>query len=547
MIAPPDNGAVSAELLAAVSSTDRTSEDQEPVFEGARVVGLIGRIGEPLFVVRAPGRNRPGLAASPGPGEYRVVAQLPPTRPESLGDESFCAAHGTRFPYVAGEMANGIATVELVAAMARAEMLGFFGAAGLSVSRVEKEIAQLAASVGERTNWGANLIHSPTEPRTEAAVADLLTERHVPAVSASAFMELTPPIVHVAARGLTQGSDGRVRRAARVFAKVSRPEVASAFMAPPPAAILRELVDQGRLTVQEAALAARVPVAEDVTVEADSGGHTDNRPLVTLVPEMLALAEVARRRFGFDRPVRVGAAGGLGTPAAVAAAFALGAAYVVTGSINQAALESGLSPDGKRMLAEAGPADVVMAPAADMFELGVRLQVLRRGSMFAFRAERLYQLYAAHASWMDVPEALRGKIEREVFRAGFDEIWQETRRFWLSRDPEQADRAERDEKHRMALVFRWYLGSSSRWAIQGAAERRADYQIWCGPAMGAFNRWVAGGFLADPSERSVVQIARNLLEGAAVVTRAQQVRSLGVPVPAAGFAFTPRPFGERET
>ena len=140
----------------------------------------------------------------------------------------------------------------------------------------------------------------------------------------------------------------------------------------------------------------------------------------------------------------------------------------------------------------------------------------------------------------------RGKVEREILRAGFDEVWQETRRFWLSRDPEQAARAERDEKHRMALVFRWYLGMSSRWAIQGATERRADYQIWCGPALGAFNRWVAGAFLADPSERSVVQIARNLLEGAAVVTRAQTVRSLGVPVPAAAFAFTPRPFGERE-
>ncbi|WP_084316836.1 PfaD family polyunsaturated fatty acid/polyketide biosynthesis protein [Actinospica robiniae] len=510
------------------------------------MLGLIGRIREPLFVVRVPTRSRPGLAATPGAGECRMVAQLPPLRPESLGDESFCAAHGTRFPYVAGEMANGIATVELVAAMARAEMLGFFGAAGLSVSRVEQEITRLAASLGGRRNWGVNLIHSPAEPRTEADVADLLADRRVPAVSASAFMELTPPIVHVAAHGLTQGSDGRVRRAARIFAKVSRPEVAAAFMAPPPAAILRELVDQGRLTVQEAALAARVPVAEDVTVEADSGGHTDNRPLVALVPEMLALAEAARLRHGFDRPIRIGAAGGLGTPAGVAAAFALGAAYVVTGSINQAARESGLSPDGRRMLAEAGPADVVMAPAADMFELGVRLQVLRRGSMFAFRGERLYQIYVTHSAWSEVPEATRGKIEREILRAGFDEVWQETRRFWLSRDSEQAARAERDEKHRMALVFRWYLGMASRWAIQGATDRRTDYQIWCGPAMGAFNRWVAGGFLADPTERSVVQIARNLLEGAAVVTRAQQVRSFGVAVPAAAFAFTPRPFGERE-
>lgn len=40
---------------------------------------------------------------------------------------------------------------------------------------------------------------------------------------------------------------------------------------------------------------------------------------------------------------------------------------------------------------------------------------------------------------------------------------------------------------------------------------------------------------------TVVRIARNLLEGAAAVTRAQQLRSLGVPVPPDGFDFRPRP------
>jgi hypothetical protein len=74
------------------------------------------------------------------------------------------------------------------------------------------------------------------------------------------------------------------------------------------------------------------------------------------------------------------------------------------------------------------------------------------------------------------------------------------------------------------------------------AERAADFQIWCGPAMGAFNTWVHGSFLDPiPRQRGVVQVARNLLEGAAVVTRAQQLRSYGVPVPAAAFDFRPRP------
>ena len=47
----------------------------------------------------------------------------------------------------------------------------------------------------------------------------------------------------------------------------------------------------------------------------------------------------------------------------------------------------------------------------------------------------------------------------------------------------------------MALVFRWYLGQSSRWANAGEPTRKLDYQVWCGPAMGAFNEWAKGSFL----------------------------------------------------
>jgi cell division inhibitor SulA len=90
-------------------------------------------------------------------------------------------------------------------------------------------------------------------------------------------------------------------------------------------------------------------------------------------------------------------------------------------------------------------------------------------------------------------------------------------------------------------MCRWYLGRASRWAIEGDLSRASDWQIWCGPAQGAFNAWVTGSFLAPPEQRTVVQVARNLLEGAAVVTRAQQLRAAGVPVPAEAFTFVPRP------
>lgn len=486
----------------------------------------------------------PAAGAEPALREGRElehVATLPPSYPEWLGDRAFSEVHGSRFAYVVGEMARGIATPAMVCAAARAGLVGFFGSAGLSPRRVEDGLQEIRATLGPAMmSWGSNLIHSPHKPDLEDTVVDIYLTRQIRRVSASAFMSLSPALVRYACSGLAADAAGRVRRQNYLFAKISRPETALLFLSPPPDAMLKDLVARAHLTEAEANMARSMPLAEDITVEADSGGHTDNRPLTVLLPTILALRDriVAERRY--SRNIRVGAAGGLGTPGAVAAAFAMGAGYVLTGSINQSAVESGLSLAGRRMLAEAGMADVAMAPAADMFEMGVKVQVLRRGTMFASRAQRLYSLFRSHLSLETLPDAERRQLEHDYFRAGFADIWAATKRHFEVHDPAEVVRAERDPKHRMALVFRWYLFHGSRWAADGVTDRRADFQIWCGPAMGAFNEWVRDSFLEAIDNRTVIQIARNLLEGAAVITRAQQLRSCGVPVPSAAFQFRPR-------
>src|SRR5205807_6853221 len=119
----------------------------------------------------------------------------------------------------------------------------------------------------------------------------------------------------------------------------------------------------------------------------------------------------------------------------------------------------------------------------------------------------------------------------KLFRTPLEHVWQQTRAFFQERDPAQIARAEKEPKHRMALVFRWYLGLSSRWANAGEPTRKVDYQVWCGPAMGAFNEWARGSFLEQPRNRRVVTLAHNLLYGAAVLTRLQFLRAQGVNLP----------------
>jgi PfaD family protein len=447
---------------------------------------------------------------------------------QRLGDPGFCADLGIRYPYLGGSMAKGISSIAMVEELGKAGMLGFFGAAGLPFAEVEAAVDRLS---GAEFPCGFNLIHSPQEPDLEQALAALYIRKGVRLVEASAFLALTLTLVRYRVHGIHRGADGTVCVPNRIIAKVSREELAEKFFSPPPDKFLHQLVAEGTITPEQAELAALVPLAQEVTAEADSGGHTDNRPALALFPTIRSVASRMQARHGYALRLRAGLAGGIATPAAAAAAFAMGAAYIMTGSVNQACIESGTSDEVRRMLAETRQADVCMAPAADMFEMGVTVQVLKRGTMFPMRASKLYELYRSCGSLEEIPAAERDKLEKTFFQVPLEQVWQDTRSYFLKRDPRQVERAERDPKHRMALVFRWYLGQAAHWAKDGQAARRIDYQVWCGPAMGAFNEWAAGSFLESPDRRTVATVARNILFGAALLTRANILRYQGISIP----------------
>ena len=472
--------------------------------------------------------------------QYPLLGILPPIYPEWLGDRGFQETHGLRFAYVGGAMARGIASAKIVIELGKMGAMGMFGAAGLSPAVVEEAITEIGAALDPQgLPWGSNLIHSPNEPDLEDQIIDLYLRCGVKRVSASAFMGLSPAIVRYACIGLTRAADGTVQRQNHIFAKISREEVARHFLTPAPQKILDQLVSQGKLTALEAEIAATIPLAEDIIVESDSGGHTDNRPLNALFPAIMSLRDVLAKEFGYTKPIRLGAAGSLGTPVSVAAAYALGAAFVLIGTVHQSAIESGVSDNSRNLLAKAELADVAMTASADMFELGVKVQVLQRGTMMAVRGNQLYDLYNRYESIDEIPADIRASIEKNIFRVPLDEIWEQTQSFFSRADPAQLERAAKSPKHKMALIFRWYIGNSSQWPIVGDDSRQVDYQLWCGPAMGAFNRWVAGSFLEAPENRTVQQIAFNLLEGAVHVTRANQLRTYGLPLAADALSFPP--------
>lgn len=469
-----------------------------------------------------------------GAGEGILRGSVPTVDPGSFGAAAFRTAHKVKWAYIAGEMAGGIASVDMVLAMARAELLGFYGAGGLPLEEVERSLARLHNEMPEGRSYGVNLLHNPAEPEVEERTVDLYLKHGVSRVSASAYMDLSPAVVRYRLTGVRVLPDGRIDAPNKVIAKISRPEVAERFLRPAPEGVVKELRDRGLLTEEQCKLARLIPIAEDITAEADSGGHTDRRPLVVLLPILQRLRDRVAKEEGFDsqgiRP-RIGAAGGLGTPASLWSVFAMGADYVLTGSINQSCREAGTSTLVKEMLAEATFTDVTTGPAPDMFELGAEVQVLGRGTMYAQRAEKLREIWKTYESMEAIPTAERQKVEKQIFRRTLDEVWADTLAYWSARDPKQVERCEREPRHKMAMVFRWYLGMTSRWARTGDESRKRDFQVWSGPAMGGFNEWVAGTPLAPIHNRTVVGLADALMWGVAAQARVAVARTVGLPVP----------------
>jgi trans-AT polyketide synthase, acyltransferase and oxidoreductase domains len=432
-----------------------------------------------------------------------------------LGSESFRADYGVDYAYYSGSMYKGIASKELVVRMARAGFLAFLGTGGMPLHTIEKHLHQIRGELKHKESFGVNLIANAAIPEEENRIVDLYLKHDVHCVEASSYMQLSPALVRYRLAGIMLGKDGKIVCRNRIISKISRPEIARAFLNPPPNHIIERLLAEGRVTRKQAELAHRIPVADDICAEADSGGHTDGTPAYTLLPTIIRLRDELVGIHGYEHPIRVGAAGGIGTPDAAAAAFTMGADFIATGSINQCTVEAGTSDVVKDMLQMMGVKDTAYAPAGDLFELGARIQVLKRGILFPARAQKLYELYCQHDSLEEIDENTRRQIQDKYFRHTFDEVWEETKAYYMRENPEELVRAEQNPKNKMALIFKWYFVHTGRLAIKGDGLRKVDFQIHCGPALGAFNQWVKGTEIENWRKRHVDVIASAIMNGAA--------------------------------
>jgi trans-AT polyketide synthase/acyltransferase/oxidoreductase domain-containing protein len=430
-----------------------------------------------------------------------------------LGSIQFCEAFHLSHPYIAGAMYRGISSVKMVAALARAGMLSFFGAGGLPLHEIDKSIATIKSLVSSDQAFGVNFISHFNRPQLEEELTDILLKHEVSVVEASAFMEVSPALIRYRAMGLKRRG-GLIEVGHRVVAKVSRPDIAAHFLSPPPEKALQHMLLKGILTREHVDLLRSVPMADAITVEADSGGHTDHGNLFNLLPAILKVRNAALERFENVDQIFIGAGGGIGTPEAAAAAFMLGADYIVTGSMNQCTVEAGTSDAVKDLLSAAEVHDTVYAPSGAMFELGSKIQVLKKGLFFPSRAEKLVSLYHQSGSLEDLEPRISKQIQDRYLKCSFEDVLEEIK---SRAQDEEIRKIESNPKYRFSKVIRRYYSDTSQWALSGNMDHKVDFQIHCGPALGAVNQWLKGSEFEDWRHRQVAAIGEKLLHETADV------------------------------
>lgn len=492
-----------------------TIEEIGPGHVAAGMVRQIRRMAEPLDLANTPEPElRKPLAAEPEAAAVPAKAEPAPEKEEApaggaeplaerLGSAAFRKDYGLKYSYCVGSMGYGISGTEVIRAAAGAGLLAIAGTDGMTPEEIRILLHDLRGGRGKDAAFAVHLAHDASDAR-ETAFIDLYLQEDAPLLAVSGYSAVTRSLVRYRLHGLTGDASGRAAERNRILAFVSRTDTAESFLSPPPERIVASLLERGEITEEEARLAPSIPLCRDVCVEADGGGATNRTPLFAVLPAVRAVAARLTERYGYREALRVGVSGGIGTGAAAAAAFLLGADFIVTGSVNQCTAESRTSDAVKDLLAGLRVQDVGYVNAGDVFDPERAFQVVKKGTLFKARADRLVRLMRRDSPTPEDGHALEqlaaacfGQPPEAVLSAGDGTA---------SGDP-------------AAKLLARYLDQSLRWAIEGDPEQATNYQIPCGPALGAFNEWVRGTELEDRKNRTIAAIAEKIMEGAADTIR----------------------------
>lgn len=433
----------------------------------------------------------PGTRGATGGTRRPPVPRRVPVAKERLGSARFRERYEAELAWVVSGTGDGAVGDEVCRAARAAGLAAFADPAPGAPDR---------ASLGGAGRQGRGIGLRPG-PEADEQVTALLAHE-VRYVEAHHPHGPDAALVRFRFTGARRGPAGAPVAVRHVIARVTGLDQAAAFLRPPSAALLDELVRTAGLSAAEADVARMLPVASDLAVQAPGGWHTDGADAYQLLPAVAALAAGSPG----PEPVHVGLCGVVGTPEQAATAFALGAAFLVSTSLTACAPAARLADALKHTLARAGDDDVTWAPTERHATLGVPARVVRRGTLFPARAGLLHRLLRAHRYFADIPEHRRRHIEEHLLGGSVTAL-------------PASDSV--DGRLRTADVFRWYARETARRTPGGDPVRPLDHQLPCDPDLTHFNRVTSGTALAAWTARTPGAVAEHLLTNAAELLSAR--------------------------
>jgi nitronate monooxygenase len=259
---------------------------------------------------------------------------------------------GVDLPVLAAPMAGGASTPGLVAAAARAGGLGFLAAGYTTPDQLAGQIAEVRE---QAVPFGVNLFVPNPVPVDRAGFARYAAALQAEADGYDVRLETTP----------VEDDDGWSEKADLLLGQPV-PVVGFTFNRPEPA-VFRAFRRAGTLTVQtvtspDEARAAAEAGADLLAVQASAAGAHSGTWTPERIPDPVPLADlVASVRAVASVPIV--AAGGLATPAEVAAILRAGAIAVMVGTALLRSDESGASAVHRAALADSSRGNPVVTRA----------------------------------------------------------------------------------------------------------------------------------------------------------------------------------------
>ncbi len=423
-----------------------------------------------------------------------IPVAAPPTAPAmvsapALGSRDFSRRFGCQYSYVLGSIGRAISSADLVVKAANAGFLTYFGAAHTSIENIQHAINDIQSNIGANKSYGVNLHANLLNPDAEDALVDLLLENKIKHAEATGFFDITPALVRYRLQGIEQGSTNSI------LAKAESITQAIKFLQPAPDAILTQLLNDGSITTAQAQLARSLPMADAIAFQGD----------IALLAELLSL----RNQYGVPaQQVFIGSAKEIGSPQSIASAFINGAEFVLADTIQQCTVESGLHNQAKTLLQNASIADIKTAPCTELFEFGRTISVLNKGSLFANKAKRLYELWKDHKTLENLSTEQHVALA-EYFPEGIEYAIERSSSTRQLLNSTQTNVASSDSARVWTQLVKYYLQAATN-----QNDTRPDWCITCGPDIGTLNNWLNKEKLVPWQERHIDQLALQLLSAA---------------------------------